>query len=207
MERGNFTPTYHITSDQQLENVIIGGTDPGASFCHVELNVFDSIICVSFHNIDSFTKVKDEHVCENLMDYFRGHVQVTHPKLPIKPEHTDLQKHVIEWINNHPDYISFKGLMKDLMQCGAEGMPVHHLQTYSDCRIFVQQHEEDIGELVNEWADEGWNILCFLFGDTDKYNDFKFKPAFHFDVFYSKLARAAFEETARNLAIEAGVDV
>lgn len=106
-----------------------------------------------------------------------------------------LEKHVAEWLQERAsDYSNgVNGVVKDLFYGGCQSGYVNHLIYSHDCREFVAKYMIEIQELVTQFADETGDT-SFLF-DKD--------TGFTFD----RLAWIAFEETARKIADNNGIEV
>ena len=133
-----------------------------------------------------------------------------------KDNATDLESHVISWINAEaeggvsviPHVIlldqrepkPIKAVVLDLMKDGCQSY-VSELVSTRACRDFVAKFQREIEILVTDWIDEGGvDMISFLWDDREGNN------VFTIDRLYEKLACAGFEETARSLMIEVGYD-
>ena len=119
---------------------------------------------------------------------------------PIQGE-SPLSKHVRCWINNQvegPDY-DVQGVLKDLMYGGCQSGIVGHLIYYTDTTKFYKRHRGDISALLYE---TGFNAVE-LFGD--KWDELD--PLAVDTQNQNLLAWFGFEETARQIADQIGVEV
>ena len=123
---------------------------------------------------------------------------------PISGE-SPLSKHVRCWINNQvegPDY-NIQGVLKDLMHGGCQSGIVGHLIYYTDTAKFYKRHRGDISALLAEAIDSTGCGVGELFGD--KWDEFD--PLADDTQNQNLLAWFGFEETARQIAGEIGVEV
>jgi hypothetical protein len=115
---------------------------------------------------------------------------------------TALEKHVARWIDRYEDhgYEKPADLLKDLFYGGCISGMVGHLIYYRDTLAFYRKHRAEIDRMYSEAMREygsdfrlnGWDNDDPLARDTTNRNI---------------LAWFGFEETARNLANKAGLDL
>jgi hypothetical protein len=126
--------------------------------------------------------------------------------LKAQPTETKLEKAVRLIVNNHTSgYDSgVKGFMEDLMHGGCVSGLVGELIYYTDTTAFYKKHEAEIDQLLSESMESiGVDSPKEMFGDKWDNGDPLAKDTFNQNL----LAWFAFEETARNLASAAGVEV
>jgi len=118
--------------------------------------------------------------------------------IKITENQTELEKHVIEWLNDKVvDYDgNMKAVISDLLSHGCVSGMVGHLIAYVDTNEFYSKYEEDIWDLLEEGTESfgNDNIVQFigsLNGAKDVGSLVQFK---------NLLAWFAFEETARKIA-------
>ena len=120
---------------------------------------------------------------------------------------TALERHVTRWVRermrDYPDD-GPEGLLKDLAYGGCASGMVGHLVYTRDCVRFYARHRKEIAGLLKEsMSDMGADGPAGLFGDKWDAED----PLASDDANQTLLAHFAFEETARKLAAEAGIEV
>jgi len=118
---------------------------------------------------------------------------------------TALEKNVARWINARTaDYDgNTEAVLKDLFCGGCQSGMVGHLIYYKDTLAFYRKHHAEIDELLYTSLDGiGKNGPADLFGD--KWN--KTDPFARDTQNQNLLAWFGFEETARHLANNAGID-
>lgn len=115
-------------------------------------------------------------------------------RIEILGSFNDLEKHVAEWINERAvDYDDgVAGAMMDLSNGCSSGY-VNHLIYTKDCNDFYFQYADEIDDLLESWHDEtGENALS----------------SYQYNVGVRNwLAWFAFEETARRVASQAGINI
>jgi hypothetical protein len=119
---------------------------------------------------------------------------------------TELQTIVREWINESAeDYDSgVEGVLKDLMYGGCQSGMVSELIYYSDTLEFYNKHQTEINEMLTSlMGDTGVSSPAELFGDKWANDD----PLALDQTNQNLLAWFAFEETAQQLASEAGINL
>ncbi len=117
---------------------------------------------------------------------------------------SDLKDCVIkEVLNSYNDYDDIESYFDDLFQGGCQSGFVSGLIYYVDTLKFYKKHKEEINELLTESMDSTGCSMSELFGDKFDNND----PLVMDTNNMNLLAWFAFEETARNLANELGLEV
>jgi hypothetical protein len=107
-------------------------------------------------------------------------------------------------ILNHVDEDYFEGWFEDLMQNGCVSGMVSELIYYCDTTKFYEKHQERINEMLKDLMWEiGADNMSGLFGDKFDSED----PLCLETTNQNLLAWFAFEETARNLANEIGLEI
>lgn len=118
---------------------------------------------------------------------------------------TRLEKRVAKWANNRAvDYgDGVKGVIDDLMYGGCQSGMVGELICYHDTLRFFRLYRDEINALLVEMLSEtGYKSPADLFGDKWDTED----PLANDVQNRNLLSCFAFEETARKLALEAGID-
>lgn len=128
-------------------------------------------------------------------------------KKKITTAETRLQRNVQNWINtraaDYPD-TGAKGVIDDLMHGGCSSGIVGHLIYTADCVRFYNTHKEEINALLYTTMESmGDYSPAAVFGDKWDTQD----PLAIESGNQNLLAWFAFEETARNLANAAGIEV
>ena len=107
-------------------------------------------------------------------------------------------------ILNHVDEDYFESWFEDLMQNGCVSGMVSELIYYSDTTKFYEKHQERINEMLKDLMWEiGADNLAGIFGDKFDSED----PLCLETTNQNLLAWFAFEETARSLANEIGLEI
>lgn len=107
-------------------------------------------------------------------------------------------------ILNHVDEDYFEGWFEDLMQNGCVSGMVGELIYYCDTTKFYEKHQERINEMIKDLLWEiGADCMYGIFGDKFDSED----PLCLETTNQNLLAWFAFEETARNLANEIGLEI
>lgn len=124
---------------------------------------------------------------------------------------TRLQRNVQNWINtraaDYPD-TGAKGVLEDLMHGGCSSGIVGHLIYTHDCVKFYRTHRAEINALLADTLDQlGEASPAALFNNPNCSQWDKEDPLALESGNQNLLAWFAFEETARNLAAAAGLDV
>ena len=118
---------------------------------------------------------------------------------------TRLERHVLRWINEQADNYDdgAKGILDDLMRGGCQSGFVSHLIYYTDTVKFFHKHRQEISSLLKEAIESTGCQPADLFGEKWDRED----PLAQEDLNRNLLAWFAFEETARNLAEKAGIEL
>ena len=118
---------------------------------------------------------------------------------------TELEKAVQNWLNDKAsDYDdNLMGVLNDLLQHGCISGMVGSLVYYRDTNDFYDRHQEDIDQLVYDMAEEMgykniYEFIASLNGAENVGGEEQHK---------NLLTWFAFEETARNLGVKAGLDI
>ena len=113
-------------------------------------------------------------------------------KVIIKADHdtTKLERHVIAWLNEQAeDYNGdLECVYKDLQQTGYPP----HLTYYRDTEAFVMEYREYIEDVLE---------------DIDGMKDSILENGVELHNIYDMMARTAFEETARQILLECGLEI
>lgn len=127
---------------------------------------------------------------------------MTHIK-PIQGE-SSLSKHVRCWINEQvAEGCSVQSTVNNLLEHGCISGMVCHLVAYVDTTAFYDEHRGDISALLAEAIDSTGCGVGELFGD--KWDEFD--PLADDTQNRNLLAWFGFEETARQIADQIGVEV
>jgi len=117
---------------------------------------------------------------------------------------TTLQKHVRCMVNRKAkgyDDISF--FFEDLMEGGCQSGIIGELIYYTDTIKFYNKHQADIDALLQGMCEDCGCRPDELFGDKWEKED----PLARDTLNMNLLAWFGFEETARNLALDAGIEL
>lgn len=125
----------------------------------------------------------------------------------IKLAETKLERVVQRWINERiSEYEDgqIKSVLDDLFRGGCSSGIVGELIYYSDTTAFYNKHKDEINSLLKETLEmTGYKSPAELFGDKwDSEDSLALE-----DTNQNLLAWFGFEETARNLANKAGIEV
>jgi hypothetical protein len=125
----------------------------------------------------------------------------------IKQAETKLEKAVETIINDHiedMDEEETQNWFEDLAQHGCSSGMVRDLIHYTDTVAFYEEHQDEIDQMVADSSrDLGLQPIDMFNQNLVERDD----PLFRGDINKNVLAWFAFEETARNLANEAGYDI
>ena len=128
------------------------------------------------------------------------------------PNATALENHVREWINEQaseypdtgPQTYNVAGVLNDLMRNGCQSGYVGDLIYYADTLKFYKRHKLEINQmLIQNMADMGAKSPADMFGDKWDLSD----PLALDTINQNLLAWFGFEETARKLAEDAGLEL
>lgn len=117
-----------------------------------------------------------------------------------------LQNHVKEWLEEQAEnyYNGIEGVIKDLMYGGCQSGMVTNLIYNNDTVEFYKQYRDEIDNLLKDTLEEyGYSCPAELFGNKWDKEDLFARDHFN----QNRLAWFGFEETARNLCLEAGIEV
>jgi hypothetical protein len=127
------------------------------------------------------------------------------PAVKLSPT-TAMERHVAKWLRSqaksYPD-TGMQGAVNDLLHGGCAAGTVGHLIYTTDILRFYRTHRAEIAALLTQTLDDtGCESPAHLFRDWDKSDPFA-----HDSGNQTTLAHFAFEETARALCAQAGLDV
>ena len=116
---------------------------------------------------------------------------------------TALERNVARWINARANEYNngIEGVMSDLAHGCSSGI-VGHLIYYKDTLAFYRKHHKEIDAMLAETCNDTGCTPAELFGDKWDNTD----PLARDTQNRNLLAWFGFEETARNLANDAGLD-
>lgn len=124
-------------------------------------------------------------------------------KLRKLAEESDLKKAVAQWLEEQADYDSVEIAISNLLQGGCVSGVVSNLIYYSDTVKFHDEHHDDIWDLLEEQSKEfGYDSVLEFIGTFQGSKNVGSE-----DQFKNLLSWYAFEETARQLSYELGIDV
>lgn len=128
------------------------------------------------------------------------------PKLTKLAPSTTLERHVAKWLRSqakgYPD-TGMQGAVNDLLHGGCASGIVGHLIYTIDCVRFYRRHRAEISALLTQTLDDhGCHLPGALFREWDQSD-----PLAHDSANQTTLAHFAFEETARALCAQAGLEV
>jgi len=117
---------------------------------------------------------------------------------------TKLEREVKEIILNHIEEDYVENFFEDLLNNGCISGMIGELIYYKDTLAFFERHKEDITELLYELLDScGFTCPNQLFGDSWDKED----PLALETTNQNLLAWFAFEEVARNIAWDLGLEL
>lgn len=125
-------------------------------------------------------------------------------RIPKNATETKLQRAVRYWLNSSgTDYQDgWEGAYRDLAYGGCQSGIVGKMIYYADTVRFYKKHREEIDGLLKDMLQDTGNSIEELFGDKWDKEDPLAREQFNQNL----LAWFGFEETARTIARENGVD-